>query len=210
MTSPSHGHGSPPSCTCSIDLGWNSAFVGKGTLGFAMGKRAAKGAASSSSNGSPRSVASTSSPTSRMDRVGNYDLSHLAKIWDDTEVIRNQVREKHHLLMNMNLQTGTLDDSYVDGHLENVKLNSAALMPLLELMRRNDLLMPNIDRLIQSIDNFYSIAKRSKSLEHSYQMAWAFRRLLVKTKGLCYKDSPPQDREFWTLTGTSAVYRHKA
>lgn len=152
--------------------------------------KSSKGSEKASSSGcnSPASTPRGGSP----ERVGKYDLSQLAKLWDDQESVRGRLREDHQLLLHFDQETKTAIDAHVEGNVANVKANLAVLLPLATLMAKNSLLMPCIDGLIQSVDQVYKIAKLPRNLEHCYQMGWAIRRLLVAGKNYCYKPSPPE------------------
>ena len=167
--------------------------VGMGPMRAAKSKPISrKGSASSSGSGSP-APSSNGSCASPRERTGNYDLLNLPKVWDDLQPVRDRLRDENPLLMAFDIETGKLVDRYVEGTLETVKCNVDVLVPLATLMGKNGILMPTIDRLIQAIDQAYRIAKKPRSYEHSYQMAWAFRRLLGKIKSYCYKPSPPEE-----------------
>lgn len=151
----------------------------------------------SSSGSSPRSGGgSPDRSESSRERVGQYELAGLVKDWDDQEEIRDSLRSDHNLLRTVCVKDGAYDvqNGYVEGSVQNVVLNIKALEPVLALMGQHDRLLPNIDNLIQCIDSLYRKVKKPRSLEHSYQMGWAFRRLIQVVKGSCYKDFPPQDR----------------
>ena len=169
-------------------------------MGKAAKSKAAKSKESggaSSSNSSPKSSISRSESGSSRERVGTYDLLNLVKIWDNLEEVRDSVRADHNLVRTVHIQEDQviLKDEYVEGNVANAKANQVALVPLLEIMGANDRLLPNLDNLIQCIDAFYRKAKKTRNLEHCYQQAWAFRRLIQVVKGYCYKSTPPED---WT------------
>ena len=171
-----------------------------------MGKmRAAKSRARAKADGSSgSSKASGSGCTSacatpdpiaspRVERVGTYDLLNLAKTWDDDEDVRSRIRDQEAILLSYDEEIKKPVERYVEATLETIRVNRATLAPVCKLLANNDLLMPNIDRLIQTVDQAYRIGKHPRSYEHSYQMSWAFRRLLVKVKSFCYKPSPPEE-----------------
>lgn len=155
-------------------------------------RHTSKGPSSGSSgSGSPRALADSSPPL----RVGKYDLGNLSKLWDADPTIRAQVREKHHLIRHYDEINEVATDADVDKTFPNCSLNKAALIPVLDLMRDNDMKLPALDRLIQSIDWFYQTSKVSMSLEHCYKQAWAIRDLIQVLKHLLYRDSPPTDSQ---------------
>lgn len=161
------------------------------------GKKAPTRATSSSpssSSGSP--TASNGSCAARSvsrERVGNYDLSGLSREWDNHPVIRDRIRDGHHLCRHLDETTQQEMDAYVECSMEDARVNKFVLSPIMVLMKSNDLLLPNLDRLIQSIDLLYHTARKPQSLEHSYQQAWSIRRLIQQVKSHLYKDFPPQD-----------------
>ena len=150
-----------------------------------------KGSSKASSSGcsSPRST--TSSP----ERVGKYDLSHLPRAWDNNDAVRDRLRDDKALLLHVDELSEDPIEAHVDGVVADVKCNKHALVPLAEVMATNQLLMPNICRLIEAVEQVYKLAKKPRSFEHSYQMAWAFRRLLVCLKSFCYRDNPPEESQ---------------
>ena len=167
-------------------------------LGGDMGRRSAaktmaKPCCSTRASSGSASGPSTPSTPTRIERVGKYEMGSLAKTWDNDELICDQIREKKPLLLHVDPASGNLVEQYVEGNVANVKANLRVLIPLADIMAKNRLLMPNIDRLIQVIDRLYQISKKPRSLEHCYQTAWAFRRLLGTGKSFCYKPAPPEE-----------------
>lgn len=154
--------------------------------------KASRSRASSSGCQTPQSGTSDAAPK---ERVGSYELVGLIKAWDDQEETRDLIRDDNHILRTINVVNGAnvVQNAYVEGNLANVVLNHKVLEPLVDLMGQNQRLLPNLDNLIQCIDSLYRKAKKPKSLEHAYQMAWGFRRLIGVVKCVCYKDLPPQD-----------------
>ena len=51
----------------------------------------------------------------------------------------------------------------------------------------------SIDSLIKSVNDFFELAKLSRSSDHCYQEAWSIRRLIGKLKRFTYRNQPPQD-----------------
>ena len=166
----------------------------------AKSKASKKGSEKSSSSGSP--PPHSASPTVR-ERVGNYELVNLSKQWDDNEIIRDSVRENHNLLRTVREEGDrqVILDEYVEGNTENVKANREVLGPIMEIMGQHDKLIPNLDNLIQCVDAFYRKAKKTRTLEHCYQMAWAIRRLIQVVKSVCYRPAPPEDRRVYYKQG---------
>ena len=165
-----------------------------------MAPKAAKSKATktkSSKSGSSSSGLSPppSTPTIR-ERVGTYDLQDLVKIWDDNERVRDRVRENHNLCQTVHVEDEKemVRDAYVEGNVLNVRANFDILEPVIEIMGRHERLLPNLDNLIQCIDAFYRKAKKARTLEHCYQMAWSIRRMIQVVKGCCYRETPPEAR----------------
>lgn len=148
----------------------------------------------SSSSGDARSETRDDSQelSPRQTLVGRYELTGLSSSWDNDPLIRERIRENRNLCLNLG-QDGEPASEHVDASTDTIKLNNIVLLPLCSLMRENELMLPCIDNLIQSVDEFFQITKRHKSMEHSYHEAWAIRRLLVKLKRFLYRDHPPQD-----------------
>ena len=152
-------------------------------------------ASSSSSSGSP----SASNRSVSRERVGNYDLSGLSRAWDNDPVIRERVRDGHHLCRHWDETTEQEVNAYVECSVEDARANKFVLAPVLVLMKSNDLLLPNIDKLIQSIDLLYDTARKPRAMLHCYQQAWSIRRLIQQVKTHLYKDYPPQDCKCETI-----------
>ena len=115
-------------------------------------------------------------------------------MWDDNQEIRDSVRDNKNLLQHWDdMQKVATCACDVDKTVENCKLNSKVLIPVLELMRQNSLMLPSLDRLIQAIDWFYSTSKKVKSLEHCYKQAWAIRDLINVLKSFTYRENPPAE-----------------
>lgn len=146
------------------------------------------GSGHASSSGS-RADSPSPSPRSL---VGNYALDSLPNLWDNDAAVRARMRADMNLVTALD-EKGEESNSYVDATTANVALNAPVLLPIAKMMCQNDMTLPSIDRLIQSIDAFFQVAKRSVSLEKCYHEAWAIRRLISKLKRFLYRDSPPQD-----------------
>lgn len=125
--------------------------------------------------------------------MGNYDVAILAKQWDDNSCIRDRIRENQHLLRHYSVEDQKETDGYVEGCVDDARVNKEVLAPVFSLMKDNALLLPSIDRLILTIEHFYQIGKKPKSMVHCYQMAWATRRAIQAVKSLAYKDGPPEE-----------------
>lgn len=157
------------------------------------GSRTSLGATSSGEVSAATSRASSPSPGTSAAKalVGRYTLEGLATDWDNQSAIRARTRENLNLCVTY--QDGEMSNGYVEGTPESIKLNHAVLQPIVLLMKQHKLMLPCIDNLIQSVDEFYQIAKQPRSLEHCYQQAWAIRRMLVKLKRCLYREIAPQD-----------------
>lgn len=152
--------------------------------------RAKPSSLKASSSGVSRS--SSMSPTTR-ERVGKYELGGLVHAWDDDQLIRGRLREGLALFLDFDKESAKSVERTVDINTQNIKCNLPVLLPITKLMQENNMLMPNIDRLIQVVDQVYTISKNPRSLEHCYQMAWVCRRLLVCGKAYCYRPAPPEE-----------------
>ena len=164
-----------------------------------MAPKAAKSKAKPRTSRSGSSSSGLSPPAATpvvRERVGSYDLLNLVKIWDDNEMVRDRVRENHNLCQTVHVEGDKemIRDAYVEGNVSNVKANVHVLEPVIEIMGHNERLLPNLDNLIQCIDAFYRKAKKARTLEHCYQMAWSIRRMIQVVKGACYRETPPEAR----------------
>lgn len=153
----------------------------------AMWLASAKGSCSraSSPGASPKSV------------VENYELEGIPIAWDNESVIRERIRENMNLCLSFNHETGKPDCGHVDASFDNLRLNAPVLKPLVALMKVHDLQLPSIDKLIAAVDEFFQVAKLSRSTPMCYQEAWAIRRMIVKLKKYIYRNQPPQDQLFY-------------
>ena len=151
---------------------------------------------SSVSSGSGSHGSPTSTPSNHAkERVGKYDLGGLSRSWDDSQDCRERLRAGHNLLQNFDSTNQVNVDGDVDKTLENCMINSFVLLPVMDLLRQNQLMLPALDRLIQCIDAFYRTSKVTRTLEHCYNQAWAIRDLINVLKGLLYRESPPTDAQ---------------
>jgi len=144
------------------------------------------------SAGHASSRASSPGKSPRGTVVGTYDLEGLAISWDNNPTIRERIRASKNLCLAFDVK-GEPSSGYVDPTVENIKLNSCVLLPVLSLMKGHGLQLPSIDKLISTVDEFFSVAKLSRTREECYQEAWAIRRMIVRSKKLCYRHCPPQD-----------------
>lgn len=150
--------------------------------------------ASSSGSGHGRSPTGNSFEISpRSARVGHYSLDDLPSLWDNNPIIRDRMRSKDFPLVVGLDQAGEQAAVYVEATHEVLQVNEYVMMPLADLMSKNMLMLPHIDRLIQAIDSFYKLSKKPRGAEHCYQQAWAIRRLIGYMKHQCYRELPPQD-----------------
>ena len=125
--------------------------------------------------------------------VGKFELIDLPISWDNDPAIRERIRNGLNLCAAYDPKTGELVSKYVDGTPENLRVNAPVLKPIVTLMRQNDLQLPAIDKLISSVDEFFQLAKLTRSMDDCYQEAWAIRRLIGKLKRYTYRNLPPQD-----------------
>ena len=131
--------------------------------------------------------------------VGTYELDRVPLDWDNDHVIRDRIREGLNLCVAHDFEKNGPVSKYVDATVENLKLNAPVLLPLARLMGKNELQLPAIEKLINAVTEFFLLAKISKTSDHSYQEAWALRRMIGKLKRFTYRSWPPQDPQWWDL-----------
>ena len=144
----------------------------------------------SSANGG--SGSRTSSPGCSPKTVGTFDLDGVPVAWDNEPSIRERIRGNKNLCLAYD-ETGEPACGKVDASLENVKLNSAVLKPILVIMASYNLQLPSIEVLISAVEHFFALSKLSRSMDACYQEAWAIRRMIGKAKKMTYRSFPPQD-----------------
>ena len=125
--------------------------------------------------------------------VGKFQLTDVPISWDNDPAIRERIRNGLNLCAAYDPKTGELISKYVDATPENLRLNAPVLKPIVTVMRQHDLQLPAIDKLISSVDEFFQLAKLTRSMDDCYQEAWAIRRLIGKLKRYTYRNLPPQD-----------------
>ena len=148
-----------------------------------QGGGASSRGSTSSKDGSPKSV------------VGNFSLQSLPSRWDDTPAIRDRMRNGDSLIYRFDPLLGKSEPApAVEASLENLKLNHAVLLPVLELMAKNELMLPSIENLIAAIEDFFILCKKTvRQPDHVYQEAWSIRRMIGRAKKFTYRSLPPQD-----------------
>lgn len=136
-----------------------------------------------------------SSPTSscKTSVVGHYELDGVPTAWDNNPSIRARIRENKNLCVALDHKENEVVSTYVNATVENLKINSAVLEPLAAIMKENSLQLPSIPKLIGAVEEFFRIAKLSRSSDECYQESWAIRRLIGKLKRFTYRPTPPQD-----------------
>ena len=125
--------------------------------------------------------------------VGNYDLEKLPIEWDNSPTIRERMRDGHNLCLSYDSGAGKGVSKYVDATVENLRINAPVLKPLVAIMKKNDLQLPAIEKLILAVEGLFQLAKLSRTSDHFYQEAWSLRRLISKLKRFTYRPAPPQD-----------------
>lgn len=123
--------------------------------------------------------------------VGSFDLKDVPIQWDNDPAIRERMRNGDNLCLAWDGDTGKYVSKYVDPTIENLKVNSAVLKPLVILMGENELRLPSIANLIDAVDELFKLAKLVRTSEHRYQEAWAIRRMIGKLKRFTYRSTPP-------------------
>ena len=172
-------------------------FVGSGKekWGLMAAKKAmcVKSSGASTKAGAS-SVSSQNESCSPRNVVGTFSLENCPASWDDTQSIRDQIRDHQNLLRRVNPETKKPESGgFVEATPENLKLNADTLKPVLVAMRGHDLQLPSIESLISAIDSFYELCKASRSTDQVYQESWGIRRLIGKLKKFIYRPLPPQD-----------------
>ena len=126
--------------------------------------------------------------------VGKFELTDIPISWDNDPAIRERIRNGLNLCAAYDPKTGNLESKYVDATPENLRVNAPVLKPVVTRMRDHDLQLPAIDKLkTSSVDQFFQLAKLTRSMDDCYQEAWAIRRLIGKLKRYTYRNVPPQD-----------------
>ena len=177
--------------------------MGKKTA--AKSRASSRGSGASGSGHSDASPANSTSSSSPKCLVGSWQLTGVPEAWDNDSIIRERIRDKYHLLTRTALN-GEAENGHVEGTTDNLVLNEVVLLPICQLMKENNLTLPNIDNLCFAISKFYAVTKTEKSLEHAYHQSWAVRRLLVHLKSFTYRDFPPQDNNGWKIMCVFVLY----
>lgn len=125
--------------------------------------------------------------------VGHYDLDGVPTAWDNHPSIRARIRENKNLCVAFDHEENKTVSTYVNATVENLRINSVVLEPLAAIMKENSLQLPSIPKLIGAVEEFFRIAKLSRSSDECYQESWAIRRLIGKLKRFTYRPTPPQD-----------------
>ena len=144
--------------------------------------------------GNPSS-ASSSPKSSTNTVVGNFSLEEIPAKWDDLPAIRDRMRNGESLIMRFDSTVGKTEAaSAVEATVENLKLNTPVLLPIMEIMAINDLRLPSIEALIGAIEDFYQLCKKTvRQPDYVYQAAWSIRRMIGRAKKFIYRPHPPQD-----------------
>lgn len=108
--------------------------------------------------------------------------------------IRDRIRSNLDLVNRLDEEGKPCRGGHIESTSDNLKLNEPVLIPICHLMEKNELKPPALDRIIQQIGAFYTLAKLWGGYESYYHQAWAVRRLLGKLKTYTYRDLPPEDR----------------
>lgn len=108
--------------------------------------------------------------------------------------IRDRIRSNLDLVNRLDEEGKPCRGGHIESTSDNLKLNEPVLIPICHLMEKNELKPPALDRIIQQIGAFYTLAKLWVGYESYYHQAWAVRRLLGKLKTYTYRDLPPEDR----------------
>jgi len=90
------------------------------------------------------------------------------------------MRNGESLIMRFDSTVGKTEAaSAVEATVENLKLNTPVLLPIMEIMAINDLRLPSIEALIGAIEDFYQLCKKTvRQPDYVYQEAWSIRRMI--------------------------------
>ena len=121
-------------------------------------------------------------------RVGNYSLDGLSISWENLEKVRARFREHKCLLLQFDTKLGEAlvpGNGHVSKSIHNLRVNHFVVSPLVHLVRRNDLLLPNFDRLHQELQILYerNHGNFGNGGDVLYHNAWSIRHLLSLLKG---------------------------
>ncbi len=136
---------------------------------------------------SPRSDASEESSF-------HYSLEGLALTWDNTEIVRQRLRDQQNLCRHIDPKKNLEVDAYVERTLQNCRCNHSVLSPLLKIMKENNGKLPSIDRVMEQVDLLFKMAKVAVTGEKVYQEGWAVRRLIAHMKKMKHKSHQPKDQ----------------
>lgn len=139
----------------------------------------------------------------------HYPLEGLALTWDNTEIVRQRLRDQQNLCRHIDPKKGLELDAYVERTLQNCRCNEAVLSPLLKLMHQNNGKLPSIDRVMEQVNLLFKMAKVAVTGERVYQEGWAVRRLVAHMKKMKHKSHQPKDQCFWFLLGFPLVWKMK-
>ena len=134
-----------------------------------------------------------SSPEAARQVIFN-DLEGLKRTWDNSESIRNRLRQFQRLLVE---KTKGGDAAAPAGAVakttENARANEEVLRPLLKKVAVAGLnAVPCIDALQDEILKMYTANGFSPTTSVISDEAWSFRYLLSLVKGLSYKEKAPK------------------
>ena len=121
-------------------------------------------------------------------RVGSYSIDGLSAAWENVSKLRDRMWEQRCLLVQWDSKL-EVEIPALNGHvsksIHNLRSNRQILFPLIHLMRQNDLLLPNIDRLIAEVQVLYKRNGLGTSKDHGdilYHTSWSIRHLLSLLK----------------------------
>ena len=144
--------------------------------------------------------------------VGKYNLEGLARTWDNTGLVRDRLRSQKRLFLSYDTKLKqAMIVANVETTVPNLRVNSFVLSPVLKMVRANNDLLPQIDRVIQEIQTVYWANACHVNGDVVYHEAWSIRHLISLLKGegsrllnderrKCKDPGPfPRTHQTWTV-----------
>lgn len=151
-----------------------------------MGRKSSSSSGSGASKGGSNVV---------KEQIGVYPLDGLAIEWDNTPQVRDRLRGGDHLLKHWDHVQKAIVNSHVEKVVENLRVNAYVLLPLFEIMRKNENKSPCIEKLQAEVALLFTRMKITftKHQDRIYQDSWAIRRMCTLAKSQVFRDGPPKE-----------------
>lgn len=122
-------------------------------------------------------------------------MDSLCEAWDNNPLVRERLRDRHHLMRHLDPATGEETNGYVEKSVDNMKLNHFILSLVFKLMAAHDLALPNIDKILEQITKLYAKSQVTfpKHADRVYQDGWAVRRFCSLIKKQAHRPTWPKD-----------------